>query len=75
MKCMLPERKRINEESHAVYRYILTKRTCSFEELQHVSGLETVHLCMVLIELMQEDKIRQESKGGKVCYTLCEEGG
>lgn len=67
---MLPERKKIIEESHAVYRYILTRGVCSFEELQCDSGLEPVHLCMVLIELMQEHKITQISDEGNICYTL-----
>lgn len=69
-KTMLPNKNTIIRESLDVYKYIQQKITCSFNELQNYFKLDSVHLCMALIELIKENKICQQSDSGNVSYSI-----
>ena len=66
---MLPNKYITLCDSQKIYQYIQHNVTCSFNELQSYSRLDNLHLCMALLELIQEKKILPESSNGKISYT------
>lgn len=57
----------IKENSCRLYDK-LTEVPYSFAELQHISGLDDSTLCLVLIQLIRENKMEQRYNDGNIYY-------
>lgn len=59
--------KKIQEDSISLYAQ-MQNDSYTFMDLQQISQLKEAELCLVLIQLIREDKIKQIAKGKNICY-------
>ncbi len=59
--------KKIQEDSISLYAQ-MQNDSYTFMDLQQISQLKEAELCLVLIQLIREDKIKQIVKGKNICY-------
>lgn len=64
--------KNIRESSIRLYEQI-EKRAYSFDELQAISQLESSTLCLVLIQLIRENKLEQGIRNKNIYYRKCDD--
>ncbi len=67
---MLPDKSIIQSRSMNVYKAISRVLRCTFRELQAQCKLSTTELCLSIILLLQEKKIRQERCADGIYYCL-----
>lgn len=59
--------RKIQEDSISLYAQ-MQNDSYTFMDLQQISQLKEAELCLVLIQLIREDKIKQIVKGKNICY-------
>ncbi|MGI6219523.1 MAG: hypothetical protein ACOYJE_06675 [Bacteroidaceae bacterium] len=62
--------KSIAKNSEEIYSIICKKKQILFSELAQQSMLGDTNLCLSISWLIQHNKIKQNSRGGTVYYTL-----
>ena len=67
---MLPDKSVIQSCSMRVYKAISCALRCTFMELQAQCKVTSTELCLSIIQLLQEKKIRQERNADGVYYSL-----
>lgn len=67
---MLPNSNNIKIACKKIYKLLASTKRLTFKQLQKLSGLNDINLCMANLHLLRNNKILQFVNGNEVCYKI-----